>query len=61
MKLYLTLKHTSIRRKSFSHHFTMKMILLNILQNVAIYLFKYFALHIMIILRSEMYLKRLVT
>ena len=39
----------------------MKMILLNILQNVAIYLFKYFVLHIMIILRSEMYLKPLVT
>ena len=35
--------------KSFLNYFPSKMILLNILQDVAIYLFKYFALHIKVI------------
>ena len=50
MKLYLTLKHTSTLMENFLHHFKLKMVLLNILQNVAIYLFKYFPFHIMIII-----------
>ena len=36
-----------IQVKSFLNYFASKMILLNILQTATIYLFKYFALHIM--------------
>ena len=43
MKLQLTLKHTFIRMKNFLNYFALKMILLNISQHFAIYLWFYFA------------------
>ena len=42
--------------KSFWNYFASKMVLLDILQNVTIYLFKYFVSHIMIILRNDTFL-----
>ena len=39
--------------ESFLNYFALKMILLNILQNVAIYLLKYFVSHIMVIPRND--------
>ena len=56
MKLWLTLKHNSIQTKSCLNYFALKMILLNILQNFAIYLFWSFALHIMIISQNDTFL-----
>ena len=47
MKSNLRLKHISIMMKRFLNYVAPKMIWLNILQNVAIDLFKYFGLHIM--------------
>ena len=42
--------------KSFLIYFASNMILLNILQNAAIYLFKYFALHITAIPQNDTFL-----
>ena len=42
--------------KSFLNYFAAKVILRNILQNVTIYLFKYFMLHIMIISQNDRFL-----
>ena len=39
--------------KSFSNYFVSKMVLLNILRNVGIYLFKYFVSYITVILRND--------
>ena len=39
--------------KSFSNYFASKMVLLNILRNVGIYLFKYFVSYITVILRND--------
>ena len=47
MKLKLTLNHISIRMKRFLNYTVPKMIQLNFLKNVTIYLFKYFVSHIM--------------
>ena len=47
MKLKLTLYHISIRMKRFLNQTVPKMIQLNFLKNVTIYLFKYFVSHIM--------------
>ena len=47
MKLKLTLYHISIRMKRFLNYTVPKMIQLNFLKNVTIYLFKYFVSHIM--------------
>ena len=56
MKLWLTLKHNSMQTKSCLNYFALKMILLNILRNFAIYLFWSFALHIMIISQNDTFL-----
>ena len=45
-----------MRMKIFLNYFSSKMILLNILQNFAIYLFKYFVSHIMITSRNDTFL-----
>ena len=42
--------------ESVLNYFASKMILLNILQNVAIYLFKYFVTHIMVIPQDDTFL-----
>ena len=42
--------------ESVLNYFASKMILLNILQNVAIYLFKYFVAHIMVIPQDDTFL-----
>ena len=39
--------------KSFLNYFASKMTLLNILQNVVMYLFKYFVLRVMVILQND--------
>ena len=46
MELYLTLKRIFIWRKDFLKYSAWKKTLLNILENFAIYSFKYFVLHI---------------
>ena len=48
-EIIIKTKKLSIQIKSFLNYFALKMILLNIFQNFAIYLFKYFVLHIMVI------------
>ena len=55
MKLKLTIKHTSVWMKSFLKYFALKIILLNLLQNVSIYLFKCFLL-ILIIPQNDTFL-----
>ena len=55
-KLYLTLKHIFIQIKSFFNYLALKMILLYILQNFAIY---YFISHIMIISQNDTFLYKI--
>ena len=56
MKLQLTLKHRFYENKKiFLNYFASKLILLNILQNVAIYLFNYFVSHITVTPRNFLY------
>ena len=42
--------------KSFLHYFALKMIFVNILQNAAIYLFKYSVSHIAVIPQNDTFL-----
>ena len=56
MKLWLILKHICIGMKSFLNYFALKIIFLNILQNVSVYLFKYCGSHITIISRNDTFL-----
>ena len=56
IKLYLTLNTVATRIKGFLNYFSLKMILLNLLQVVAIDLFKYLVSHITIIPRNDKFL-----
>ena len=52
----ITEHHFYKEEKLFKFFFSSRMIFLNILQNVVIYLFKYFALHILVIPQNDRFL-----
>ena len=52
-EIIINTKHCFYMDEKFLNYFAMKMILLNILQNVKIYLFKYFVSYITVIPRND--------